>query len=119
MKKTIKLAALFLVICITGMFLMACMPSSVDAAKDKMTKAGYSVEDYQVNGDGVVGGIYAFKSSGSVFTGDLTTSAINAVLYETEEDAVDAVNASIFSNPTRNGKWLYWGDEEAIEAFTK
>ena len=119
MKKTIKLAALFLVICITGMFLMACMPSSIDAAKDKMTKAGYSVEDYPVNGDGVVGGIYAFKKSGSVFTGDLTTSAINAVLYETEEDAVNAVNAAIFTSPVRDGKWVYSGDEEAINAFKK
>lgn len=112
-EKTIRLVALLLVVCMTGMFLMACMPSSIDAAKDKMTKAGYSVEDSDnLLTDNEVGGITAYK-------GPFTSRVyITAYLYESAEDANDAANKAI-TEWTVDGKWIYKGDAEAIEAFTK
>ncbi len=115
MKKTIRLVALFLVICMTGMFLIACVPSSIDAAKEKMVKSGYSVSDYTDNdSEGFVGGIYAYK--GLFIAPD---SSLTALLFQTEEDAVDAANNLSFTSPTLDGKWIYYGDEDAVKAFTK
>ncbi len=116
MKKTIRLTALFLLVCITCLCFVACTPSSIDAAKDKMVKAGYSVTDHSVDEpDGFVGAFFAYK--GLFLAPD---SSITAVLFDTEEDAVNAINNIIFfSSFTQDGKWIYKGDEEAVKAFTK
>lgn len=113
MKKTVKLIALMLVICMTSAFLLACVPSSVDAAKNKMINAGFTVDDSDnYLTDNEVGGISAYK-------GPLTNRIyFTAYLYETKEDAVNAANNAI-TEWTVDGKWIYKGDAEAIEAFTK
>ena len=113
MKKTLRLVSLVLVVCIFALTLTACTPSSIDAAKNKMINAGYSIEDYNhITTDNELGGIYAYKGSVT------NRISITAVLYETKEDAVNAVNNS-FTEWTADGKWIYKGDAEAIEAFTK
>ena len=114
MKNTLRLVALLLVVCTLGLALTSCTPASLDAAKTKMTNAGYSVSDPAFVPDEAVGGIYAYK-------GAITSRvSITAILYETKEEATNAVNNQLFDTGSiADGKWVYYGDAEAIEAFTK
>ena len=116
MKKTVKLVSLMLIVCVIGMILTACTPASVDAAKDKMTKAGYSISDYDYSlYENAIGGLTAYK--GTILSGNRVS--VSAVLFETEEDATNAANNALVIQWTVDGKWIYSGDAEAIEAFTK
>ncbi|MBQ8319705.1 MAG: hypothetical protein IJX81_02390 [Clostridia bacterium] len=97
--------------------LVACTPSSIDDAKSKMQEAGYTVEAYSnEEAEGKIGGFIATKS-----TGLLSSESITASLFDTKENATayyEKVKV-IHSDITQDGKWVYWGSEAAVEAFTK
>ena len=118
MKKTLKLVSLLLACCLLTLSLTACAPTSLEAAKTKMQNAGYTVDDYTppFSSNEVMGGIYAYK--GALFSD--TRVSITAVRYESKTAATDAVNNAIFeTGAIADECWVYWGDAEAIEAFTK
>ena len=107
---------------ITCLMLFACAPSNLDKAEDKMEAAGYKVEDYDIDVDGYVGGIYAIPtgSAGSVIGGLIDGDVFHAILFETKEAATKYLEAKGEDTKyAQNGKWVYWGSEKAIEAFLK
>ena len=81
-----------------------------------MEEKGYVVLPYEFSTDseGFVGGFEAVNSD---------SEYMYALLFETEADASECMRAipamhSVFG-AVRDGKWIYWGDEDAIEDFTK
>ncbi len=97
------------------LFLFACTPSSVEKAEDKMKKEGYTVLAYSdKEADGLVGGFTATKAEGI-----LDVDNITALLFKTKDDAkkfMEEIDDN--SKAIRDGKWVYWGTEDAIEDFT-
>ena len=94
---------------------VACVPSNMDKAKDKMKKEGYLVLAYEdQEAEGLVGGFNATKTEGI-----LDIENITALLFESSKDAkkfVEELNDT--SKIIQDGKWVYWGTEDAIEDFT-
>ncbi len=91
----------------------ACVPSSVEKAEEKMKKEGYNVMAYQTQVEGLVGGFIAEEK------GLLNTDVITALLFESKDDAKAFMEAGGSSlNAIQDGKWVYWGTEDAIEDFT-
>lgn len=115
MKKILS-AALALIACVS---FVACTPSSVEKAEKKMKDAGYEVSAYSdVEAEGLIGGFVATKG------GLLDMDTITALLFESKDDAEDFCEdagklVSIVVTPEVDGKWVYWGSEDAIEDFTK
>ena len=107
MKKIKKILCLFLAT-VACLFITACTPSSLGKAKDKMKKEGYTVTTYEVEADGVVGGIMAVDSEFDM---------LYAVLFESRADAKAFAENS--ASGVQDGKWVYWGTEDAIEDFTE
>ena len=118
LKKLMKWFCLTLVTLFCTM-LMACVPSSLEKAKEKMAKEGYTTVNILPalpGADGCIGGIYA---SEGLFDED----KITAYLFETAE------NAKVFlanwdklvgkGTAIQNGKWVYAGSEDAIEDFVE
>ena len=111
------LVALALVLTLVG-----CAPSNSDKAVAKMKKAGYlaTASTYsEVQDDGAVAVVTGSKDSLS----ELLSSAYTATLYNTTKNAKAAYektkNAEGKSNCTLVGKWVVWGNEEAVKAFKK
>ena len=91
----------------------ACTPSTVEKAETKMKEAGYKVIAYSKEEEGSVGGFIASKGITDL------TNGMTAVLFETKEDATDFYSTiSEMDGATLDGKWVYWGSEEAIKEFT-
>ena len=92
----------------------ACTPSSVEKAEEKMKKEGYVVLAYEdQEAEGLVGGFNATKTEGI-----LDIENITALLFESSKDAkkfVEELNDT--SKIIQDGKWVYWGTEDAIEDF--
>ena len=108
------------VVLFAGIVLAGCTPANIDKAKAKMEEAGYTVSAYQQaeDADGYVGSFLAVKAS--------LTSGLNgmvAVLFETTEDAKEFAEtwsgAEYSEENIQDGKWVYCGTEQAIEAFKK
>ena len=109
MKKFIC-ALLATLACLT---LFACAPSNVEKAEKKMEKAGYTVKAYEdKEAEGAVGGFVATK-------GINLFDSITAVLFDNKDDAKAFAEAMSALNAVQDGKWVYFGSEAAIEAFTK
>ena len=114
-KRIIAIIAVVAVIALLGVVLAACAPKDLEAAKEKMDKAGYSNLAY--DGGTVTGSDGAFiavKSTSDRMTAIHFTSNTEAeAYYERNED-----NANM-SNLTLQGKWVYWGSKAAVKAFEK
>ena len=118
MKKVLGVITLLVFV----VLLVACAPKDTEAAAAKMKKAGYlaatSVAS-EVKEDGYVGQITGAKDS---LTEALST-AYTAELYKTAKQAKAAYektqNAEGKSNATLVGKWVFYGNEEALKAFKK
>lgn len=97
------------------LFLFACTPTSVSKAKDKMKKEGYSISTYSAeDAEDVEGGFIAVKKEGLL---DIDT--ITAILFDSTKAAKKFMEENGDSlNAIRDGKWVYWGTEDAIEDFT-
>ena len=111
MKKVI-LAILAMLSCFA---FVACVPSNVEKAEAKMEKEGYivrgeeRVEDVVLLG-GLVGGLVATK----------LTDTINAYLFSSKAEAKDfyeKLSDKTKSKAIQDGKWIYWGTEDAIDDF--
>ena len=109
--KKILFAILAGIICIG---LVACTPASVEKAEDKMQEAGYKVVAYSKDdAEGCVGGFIASKGLSDL------SNTMTAVLFETKDDAREFYSSvSEFDVAKLDGKWVYWGAEEAIKEFT-
>ena len=82
MKKLIRLASCVLVL-VLSVFMLACTPTSLDKAKEKMEKAGYEVSVVaEDEGEGIV---YAYKGN----------EKIMAIMFEDKEDAEEFYNDSV------------------------
>ena len=102
--------------------LVACAPKDTEAAAAKMKKAGYiatasvASEDKE---DGYVGQVTGTKDSLS----EAISGAYTAELYKTAKQAKAAYektqNAEGKSNATLVGKWVFYGNEDALKAFKK
>ena len=97
------------------LFLFACTPTSVSKAKEKMREEGYTVSTYSAeDAEDVKGGFVAMKSGGI-----LDVDTITAVLFDSTKAAKKFMKESGDKlNAIRDGKWVYWGTEDAIEDFT-
>ena len=99
---------------------MACTPSSLAKAKEKMAREGQKVTVSEIQAEGLVGGLTALKTEGTI---NIEMDMILAFLFENEDAAKKFL--SNFSalvgddyTPIRDGKWVYAGTEDAIEDFT-
>ena len=128
MKKTTKWITLVAASALAGMMLMACTPSSLDKAREKMAFEGYKVEEVDagiLSLGGCVGGITAYKAE--VDDGAQEADRLVAYLfdskkaakayYEANKAVAEATGAGTGSL-LRDGKWVYMGTADAIEDFT-
>ena len=108
--KKFLLGLLAAIMCI-GM--AACAPSSVEKAEEKMQEAGYKVVAYSKDdAEGMVGGFIATKGLTDL------TNTMTAVLFDSSDAANDFYSTLSETDATLDGKWVYWGADEAVEAFT-
>ena len=93
--------------------MVACAPINVEKAEDKMEDAGYTVIAYSGDDDaeGLVGGLIAKKG--------LLGDGMTALLFESREDAKEFMEDLGDDSAVLKGKWVCWGDEDAIKDFTK
>ena len=93
----------------------ACTPSNVEEAKTKMEEADYTVIAYSnKEAEGLVGGLVATKAGGL-----LELDVLTAAYFETADDAKAFYEKLDETGAVQDGKWVYWGDEDAIADFTK
>lgn len=108
--KKFLLGLLAAIMCI-GM--AACTPSSVEKAEEKMQEAGYKVVAYSKDdAEGMVGGFVASKGLTDI------TNTMTAILFDSKDAASDFYSTISETGAVLDGKWVYWGAEEAIEEFT-
>ena len=92
----------------------ACAPMSVEKAEEKMQKAGYTVVAYEKeDAEGFVGGFVATAGLSGLLGGNTMT----ALLFETADAASDFYSVANQAGAVLDGKWVYWGSEEAVDAF--
>jgi len=93
--------------------LVACVPSNMEKAEKRMKKEGYTVIAYTDDeAEGLIGGFNATKSE------NFSVDNLTALLFESSKEAKafykDMKNKS---QAIQEGKWVYWGTEDAIEDF--
>ena len=128
MKKTIKSLLLILLIAFTFTF-MACAPSSSADAKAKMEKAGYSAVVStlsEVGENGEVATIACTKTGdGNIFSqiGSALENAFSGTMYDSYKSAKAAYDktkdAESNTSAVLSGKWVIYGNEESVKAFSK
>ena len=112
MMKKFLLGLLAAIMCI-GM--SACAPSSIEKAEEKMQEAGYTVVAYSnEEAEGMVGGFVATAGLSGLLGGNVMTAA----LFDSKDAASDFYATLSETGAVLDGKWVYWGSEEASEAFT-
>lgn len=116
MKRLLKRLSISLVVAFVAVVLTACVPSNAEKAKEKMEDAGYTVVAYQkADEEGLVGGISATKVNITEGSGHIT-----ALLFDSSKNAKAYYEEYVKNeNIVQKGKWVYWGTENAIEAFEK
>ena len=121
MKKTIKILFTFTVCMMLCFSLSACKPKNIDKAKSRLEKAGYTVMDYEVeaNAEDVVGAILA-----SNFEKVNEIDGMIAILFENKSAAekyyerlTENNEPSMVGEWKLDGKWVYAGTENALDAF--
>ena len=110
--KKILCAVLAAVACL-GM--AACVPSNMEKAEEKMKEEGYTVIAYtDEEAEGLVGGFNATKVEGL-----LNVDNITALLFDSTKSAKEFYEEmDNKGSAIQDGKWVYWGTEDAIEDFT-
>ena len=105
-----------LLMAITCFAMVACAPMSVEKAESKMEDAGYTVVAYSGDDDaeGLVGGIVATKMEGLL---DIDT--LTALYFSSMGEAKDYYDELDNDDAKWQGKWVFWGSEDAMEDFTK
>ena len=114
MKKSFKSIILAFLAALVCVFACACAPSSIDKAKEKMEEADYTVISYSDDeAEGCIGGISASKFA------DLEFDTIYALLFDSKKAAKEYHEDCNNDDAVLDGKWVYWGTEDAIEVFKK
>ncbi|MBE5743337.1 MAG: hypothetical protein E7358_01305 [Clostridiales bacterium] len=114
MKKFIKALTTCVVLLLTMVLFVACVPNNAESATKKMKEEGYSVISAPINAEGIVEGILATDIEG------FEMESLTAVWFETVEDAKKFMeNFEEDENELikRNGKCVYFGTADAIEDF--
>ena len=123
-----KIVSLILVM-FTCLCFVACAPSNIEKAKEKLKDAGYTivsaVEEEVPGVEGSVGMITAAKEADTLlgnFTGD--ADMVVAVLFESSKAAKEYFNENKEEMEEEgtaklSGKWIIVGTEDGIKAFTK
>ena len=89
-----------------------------ESAEEKMQKEGYGVIAYEdKEAEGLIGGFVATKNDGEGLF-DIEIEMITAMLFETKDAATDFYSAANQAGAVLDGKWVYWGTEDAIEDIT-
>lgn len=116
MKKTLKIITVIAIVAVLAVALLACVPSSIDAASKKMEKAGYSVSasTYTKRDSGCDGDIYATSGLSIFHAYHYSTAKEAKAAYEDAKELFGENNAY-----KQKGNWLYWGPEAAVKAFEK
>lgn len=104
MKKLFKLFSLLLAVVCT-FALTACTPKDMDAAKEKLEKAGYTVVVYE----------NYFIAKTALVNGETVTG----YLFESKEKAEESYERikKIDANAVLSGKWIYYGTEQGMKDF--
>lgn len=126
MKKTFKALVVSLLIILTFAF-AACAPTSSEDAKAKMEKAGYVATvstRSSVGENGEVATIICTKTGdGNIFSqiGSALENALTGTMYDSVKSAKAAYDktkdAEGKTSATWAGKWVLYGNEEAIKIF--
>ena len=92
----------------------ACVPGNMKDAEKKMKSEGYTVIAYtDKDAEGLIGGFNATKAEGLFDVDNLT-----ALLFESEKAAKEFYkDMENKGSAIQDGKWIYWGTEDAIEDF--
>ena len=112
--KKILTAFVTLMMSIACCVLAACAPMNIEKAEDKMKDAGYTVVAYEQDAEGLVGGIMATKVEGLL---DIDT--LTALYFSSIGEAKDFYDELDNEDAKWQGKWVFWGSEDAMEDFTK
>ena len=96
--------------------MVACAPANVEKAEDKMKDAGYTVVAYSGDDDaeGLVGGIVATKMEGL-----LDVDTLTALYFSSFKEAKNYYDDLDNDDAKWEGKWVFWGSEDAMEDFTE
>ena len=128
MKKLVKSLCAVVALFAIALCLVACAPKDAKAAKEKLTKAGYTATIvYEKTGDdakeGAIANVTAVKGSsiGGVIDGVLGGNGLTATLYASAKEAKQAYEDTKDSDGKTSaqlvGNWVLIGEEEAIKAF--
>ena len=115
MKKMMKWIVVAAASLVSTLALLACVPSDLDKAYDKMAMEGYTVAIEKVQtDDGCLGKLHAVKDDegcvDSIFAYLFDSKGAAQKYYEANKG-----NAHML---VLDGKWVYVGTEDAIDDFT-
>ena len=116
MKKIVKSISLVLVLVVAAAMFAACVPSTIEDAKIKMEKAGYTVADLTNSEAEGLQGYFIAK------TGFLSGETVTAMYFDTAANAKAWYEANTTKDDTTtkcSGRWVYWGTVGGIKAFEK
>ena len=103
------------IVCLACVVMASCAPMNIDKAEEKMEDAGYTVVAYEgEKEEGLVGGIVATKMESLL---DIET--LTALYFSSMGEAKDYYDDLDNDDAKWEGKWVFWGTEDAMEEFTK
>ncbi len=112
MMKKILIGLFTFVACIA---MMACAPMNIEKAEKRMEDEGYTVIAYEdEEAEGLVGGIVATKIDGL-----LDVDTLTALYFSSIGEAKDYYDELDNDDAKWEGKWVFWGTEDAMEDFTE
>ena len=115
MKSKLRVLTIIAAILAFCFALTACTPGNFDKGVDKMEKAGYVVVAKTIDGEDCDGGFLATKG----LTDTLLAAHFKSVKAATKYYDSIHDNTDDDAHLTQDGKWVYYGSEEAIKTFTK
>ncbi len=113
MKKIVKAMITCIVLVLTMVLFVGCVPNNAESATRKMKEEGYSVSSYSVNSDGVTEAIIAVEK-------ELFDDTLIAVWFDSIENAkayMEKYTEEEDELIKRKGKCVYIGTADAIEDF--
>ena len=118
MKSKLRVLTIIAAILAFCFALTACTPGNFDKGVDKMDKAGYEVTELTeliINVEDCDGGFLATKGlSDTLLAAHFKSVKAATKYYDSIHD-----NTDDDAHLTQDGKWVYYGSEEAIKTFTK
>lgn len=124
MKKIIKWITLAAASALTCVAFMACAPTSLDKAYEKLAMEGYKVQiiEADVNIKGHVGGINAQRTETD--DGAVDMDVLMAYLFDSKsaakefyEEQLGKTSENDVGSLLREGKWVYMGTADAVDDF--